>query len=367
LRELAARLRAAPAVAVDTESNSFYAYYAKVCLVQFSTPAGDYIVDALAVGDLAPLGELFADARVEKIFHGADYDILSLKRAYGFRFAHLFDTMLAARILGWKEVGLAVILAQRFGVTHSKRLQRADWSRRPLSAEHLAYARRDTRYLLQLRDVLHAELVARGRWEEATEEFERLTHLEGNAQRFKPDGFWALRGASALDGHALAVLREVYLFREKEAQKQDRAPFRVLSDTLLLRLAQQRPENLQRLARLQGITPFILNHYGRGLVAAIARGRAASPLTRPPRRDNEERWDEATRARYQALRTWRRERAQKRGVEPDLIVSNDVLRQLAHHTPTTLEALDSVKGLGPWKRREYGVEIIEVIQGVGRG
>jgi ribonuclease D len=160
-------------VAVDTESDSLYSYFEKLCLVQFSTPDTDYIVDPLALS-LDPLASIFADARIEKVFHAAEYDILCLKREYHFTFANIFDTMIAARILGWKHVGLGNILQERFGVTLNKKMQRADWGRRPLTAEQLAYAHADTHYLLALRSLQKAELLQRGHWEEACEEFERL-------------------------------------------------------------------------------------------------------------------------------------------------------------------------------------------------
>jgi len=169
LHALCELLGAQTSVAVDTESDSLYSYFEKLCLVQFSTREADYIVDPLALS-LAPLASFFADARIEKVFHAAEYDILCLKREYHFTFANIFDTMVAARILGWKQVGLGAILHERFGVTLNKKMQRADWGRRPLTTEQLAYAREDTHYLLALRDLQKAELEQRGHWEEAREE-----------------------------------------------------------------------------------------------------------------------------------------------------------------------------------------------------
>ena len=133
LAALVARLRQAPAIAVDIEADSFHSYFEKTCLIQFSLPGLDAIVDPLALPDLSPLGPVLAAPASEKVFHAAEYDIICLKRDYGFQCAPIFDTMVAAKVLGWPRVGLASLLAEHFGVQVDKRLQRADWSRRPLS------------------------------------------------------------------------------------------------------------------------------------------------------------------------------------------------------------------------------------------
>src|SRR3989338_7284646 len=171
LRTLVAELQTEPVVAVDTESNSLHAYRERVCLLQFSSCTRDYIVDPLQLRDLSPLGGLFADPRQQKVFHAAEYDLLCLKRDYQFEINEVFDTMLAARILAWPQVGLAPILETRFGVQVDKKHQRADWGRRPLTAAQLDYARIDTHFLIPLRDMLLTELTALGRLEEAREDF----------------------------------------------------------------------------------------------------------------------------------------------------------------------------------------------------
>src|SRR3954467_3450148 len=160
LTRLAEILAPCPAIAVDTESNSMHAYRERVCLIQFSTPDADYILDPLPLTDLGVLAPLFANSAQQKIFHAAEYDIVCLRRDYGFEFTNLFDTMSAARTLGWPQVGLAAILETRFGVKMDKKFQRADWKRRPLTREQLDYARLDTHYLLALRDLQREALDA---------------------------------------------------------------------------------------------------------------------------------------------------------------------------------------------------------------
>ena len=195
VRQLARTLLAEPIVAVDTESNSLHAFQEQVCLVQFSTPQADYLVDPLAVPDLSPLAEVFASPQVEKVFHGADYDVLTLRRDFGFTFAHLFDTMIAARILGYPRVGLGALLESFFGVRLNKRFQRADWGQRPLPLALLDYARLDTRYLIPLRHRLRAELEEAGLWPLAQEDFARLAAL---TPRENGRASWEVKGAHLL-------------------------------------------------------------------------------------------------------------------------------------------------------------------------
>src|SRR5918911_1345281 len=149
---LARALAAEPAVALDTESNSFHVYRERVCLIQISTRSADYVVDPLAI-DPRPLGVVLASAGAV-VLHGADYDVRCLKREYGFTLPRLFDTMAAARRLGREALGLSALVEQHFGVKLSKDFQRSDWGRRPLTAEQLSYAALDTHFLLPLYDLL---------------------------------------------------------------------------------------------------------------------------------------------------------------------------------------------------------------------
>src|ERR1700675_858798 len=179
LARLVRALASHPVVAVDTESNSLHAYRESVCLIQFSTSAADYIVDPIRLPGLNPLAPFFANPDQQKVFHAAEYDLICLRRDYHFEFANIFDTMSAARTLGWPQVGLAAILDTHFGVKMNKKYQCADWKRRPLTPEQLDYARLDTHYLVALRDRQLQALTESGHWPEAHEEFARLAQLRG--------------------------------------------------------------------------------------------------------------------------------------------------------------------------------------------
>lgn len=361
LNEMLARLSDSPVVAIDTESDSLYAYFEKVCLIQISIPGVDYLVDPLAV-DVTALGELFADERHEKVFHAAQYDISCLKRDYGFSFKNLFDTMVAARILGWKRYGLGPILEDQYNVRLDKRMQRYNWGARPLSKEALDYARLDTHYLLAIRKMQLAELQAKNRLDEAQQTFQRLTRIEPASKTFNPDDFWRIRGARDLLPVEQAVLRHLYIFRDQYARKLNRPPFKVINNAALIRLAQTRPTDLRSLARIKGLSYRMRQHAGKRLLEAIAEGLKA-PLPSYRRNQQGKRPDDETLARYQALRVWRKGIAEARNVEPDVILSNDTLMALARRAPSSAEALAKVDALDEWQRKTYGDEILRVLNG----
>ena len=186
------RLQREPRIAVDLEANSMYAYREQICLIQISIPDQDYIVDPLGDFDLAPFGALIEDAAVEKVFHAAEYDLMLMKREFGWQLRNLFDTQWAARILGVERVGLANVLDDVFDVSLDKRFQRANWCRRPLSEGQLAYAQADTHYLLRLREHFAAALQEAGRWTEAQEIFEEQQRVQLPDLSFDPDSFWTV-------------------------------------------------------------------------------------------------------------------------------------------------------------------------------
>ena len=347
-----------PQLALDTESDSLYRYFYKVGLIQISTPATDYLVDPLQVPDLAPLGEIMADTAVEKVFHAAENDILMLKRDFGFGFANIFDTMLAARILGWKQVSLAALLAEHFNVTLDKRAQLTDWGHRPLDSAQLSYARLDSHYLLSLRDLLGGELRQRRRWREAQEAFAALPQVTYIEKPFDPDGFWRIKGARGLHGRELAVLRRLYLWRDEQARKLDRPPFKVLGDERLVLMSQDQPTRMADLPLNARQTEL----FGRAILSALGAGRA-DPEPQPPARPSNGtgRPTPEALARFDQLRAWRVRRAAERAVDADLILTNDALMTIARTAPDTLEALEALGVMGAWKIEEYGPDLLRAL------
>jgi ribonuclease D len=361
LEEVCVEFAKCDRLAFDTESNGFYAHKEKVCLIQISTPTEDFIVDPIAFKDISALGPLFADPRIEKLFHAGEYDVLCLKRDYGFTFANLYDTMIAARILGTKELGLAAAIERHFGIVISKKLQRADWGKRPLTHEMIRYAQGDTHFLMRLADIQKKLLEEKGRMEDAKEAFADLAALEPNLKTFDTEGYWKLVGREDIGGQQMAVLKEIWLYREQQAQSRDRAPFRVMPEDLMVRMAQAMPETRDALAAVRGMSPYILERFASGLLAAVERGKAAPPITRPPSAAPErKRLSDLEWRTFEALRAWRKSRSEKDAVEPVVIMTTENLRTLAIHACRD-HGGDPLGPLSELKRSRYGDDILKVV------
>lgn len=364
LEEVCAELARCPRLAFDTESNGFYAYKERVCLVQISSPTSDYIVDPIAIRELDALGPLFADPGIEKLFHAGEYDVLCLKRDYGFAFANLYDTMIAARILGIKELGLAAAIERHFGLVISKKLQRADWGKRPLTHEMIKYAQGDTHFLMRVADEQKKQLIESGRWDDAVEAFRELEKLEPTVRDFDPEGYWKLVGRREISGPAIASLKEIWLYRDQQAESRDRAPFRVMPEDLMARIAEALPATREELAAVKGMGPYILERFGAGLLACVQRGKAAPPPARPAQREKRRMSDEEFRI-FEALRAWRKERGERDKVEPVVILSSETLRQIA--TFACRHDGDPLGPLSELKKTRYGTDIRLVVQKVRGG
>ena len=329
-------LRQYPSLAIDLEANSMFAYREQVCLIQVSTPEQDFILDPLAEFDLHELGEIIADTAVEKIFHAAEYDLILMQRQYGWELNNLFDTMWAARILGYQRFGLASLLEEFYDVKLNKRYQKSDWCRRPLTQEQLEYACYDTHFLFQLRDRLARELEEAGRWEEAQEIFAAQTQITLPDNGFDPDDFWSINGVQHLSRQQQAVLKALAIYRDQEARRRDLPLFKVFSNRTMLDLARQTPRQMRELDEIHGMSQGQTRRYGQALLGVIAEGLAAPPPARP---GGAKRQPDAVMARYDRLHTWRKERARDRGVESDVIVSRDALWEIARSNPQTVAEL----------------------------
>ncbi|MCB0174779.1 MAG: ribonuclease D [Anaerolineae bacterium] len=347
-------------VAVDTESDSLYSYFEKVCLIQFSTQHNDYLVDPLAV-DISDLAPFFADESIQKIFHAAEYDFLSLKRDYGFEFSNLFDTMLAARILGWSHYGLGSLLNKHFNLKLDKRFQRYNWGRRPLSKKALNYACLDTHYLIPLREIQIKALNEQNRLQEAVEAFERMTQVEPTIKTFDPDDFWRVKNSRELHPQEQAVLRELFILRDKIARKLDRPAFKVMNDASLVELARIQPLSLNALKQTKGLGSKLIQHNGLEILEAINQGQAAPPPKYPA--NHHHRPDDRILNRYELLRRWRNDLAASRGVEPDVIMNNHALMSIAQKNPRTMGTLTKIGVLGDWQRETYGQRLLQVLNG----
>jgi ribonuclease D len=353
IRELAGQ----PRIAVDTESNSLHAYRERVCLIQFSTPGQDYVLDPLALDDLSPLAPIFKSPQIQKIFHAPEYDIICLGRDYGFTFSNIFDTMQAGRILGRKQAGLDRLIEDKFGIKVNKHFQKADWGVRPLSRELLLYARLDTHYLIPLSDLLKTDLEEKGLWQLAQEDFRLACSPNGQKAKVEAPVWTRFNARHDLTPRDLTVLNEVLVCRDQIAAKLDRPPFKVLDDDSLVAIAKARPSTLEELADA-GFTSKQMQYWGTLFLEAVHRG-VDDPLVK---RVAVQRPDEEFLKRLDKLKSWRKKAAAEMDVESDIVLPRSLVLALAERGPQDLR---SVMECSPWRLERFGLQILEVLQGNG--
>jgi ribonuclease D len=358
LKRMVDDLSARERIAVDTESNSLHAYRERVCLIQFSTSAKDYILDPLAFDNLEWLAPLFASPQIEKIFHAAEYDLICLKRDFGFTFRNIFDTMQAARILGYPFVGLDAILNEKFHVKVDKRHQKADWAARPLTPAQLDYARMDTHYLISLRDLLEQELREKERWGFALDDFSLACHVNEPKEKSNGDSWKRFASRKDITPRELTILRELCLCRDAIAEHMNRPPFKVIPDKVLLDIAQNLPEKDVDLAAL-GLSQKQIHLWGGQILAASRRG-AANPLVRA---EQAKRPKEAVIRRLDKLKAWRKKVAEEMKVESDIVLPKGLLNTLAEHPPKDMAELQSVMRESPFRFEKYGEQIYKLVGG----
>ncbi|MDF1839614.1 MAG: ribonuclease D, partial [Planctomycetota bacterium] len=302
-------LRDEPVIAVDTEADGFHSYREQVCLVQVTGGGEDFIVDPFADVDLAGLGDVLADPKRIKLFHESEFDILILKRDYGFDFANLFDTRVAAAVLGSKAPGLASVLKEHFEVELDKSMQRSDWSKRPLTDQQVAYARLDTHYLVDLYHEQHAALKKEDLMMVLDTECRRLEKITPPPHVFRPGDFVKVKGGKDLRPMARTILRELFILRDELAKEKNVPPFRILGNHVLLALAEQRPRSVQALSKVKGCSSLVRGRYGDDIIDAIEDALDKEPIEkwpRAPRKANAEDFTEEEQELNDRLKTVRK-------------------------------------------------------------
>ena len=349
-------------VAVDTEGASFHRFVDRIYLLQMSTRDLTAVLDPLAIGKPAALGRILESDSIEKVFHDADYDLRLLHQDYGWNTRRLFDTRVAAQLLGIRAFGLAALLERAFGLKLDKKHQRADWSMRPLPKDMLDYASQDTMYLLELRDRLAGELESAGRGSWAEEEFERLEGTRWEQPEGEDTGYMRIKGARDLDRRELAIFRELVRFRDGIARELDRATFRVAGNEALFAVAKERPQTMEALAAIKGVPRGIAERRGAEMLAAVKRGMdlpedQLPKFPRAPRWDRDPDFDN----RVNALRTVREEVAQRLGLDPGFLCAREKLETIARKRPKTLEELAEVPDLRRWQIEVLGPAFLKAL------
>jgi ribonuclease D len=358
LKHMIADLAGQSRIAVDTESNSLHAYREQVCLIQFSTRTTDYVVDPLVFDDLTSLGPLFSNPDIEKVFHAAEYDLICLRRDFGFEFSNLFDTMHAARVLGYQFVGLDNLLADKFQFEIDKRHQKADWAMRPLTPAQLDYARLDTHFLFDLRDLLEKELQEKERLQVAREDFVRACEVDLPKGKVNGTAWKRFSTRKDISPRELTILSELCISRDQIAERMNRPVFKVISDVLLIDIARNLPEKDVDLSGL-GLSPKQIHLWGDEILEAVKRGTVA-PLVE---REQAKRPNDAMLKRLQKLKNWRKRVAEGLEVESDIVLPKLYLNRLAENPPRSLQELETVMRESPTRFNTYGEQIYRLLGG----
>jgi len=359
--ELAGHLAAESTIAVDLEADSMHNYQEKVCLIQVSTLERTVLIDPLTATDLSSLKPVLADPAIRKIFHAADYDLRSLSRDFDLEVNGLFDTMICAQLLGEDRIGLADLLRKYFSVELDKKYQRADWSQRPLPTEMVHYAAEDTRHLHRLVEILEERLVEKGRMSWCTEEFALMEQV-----RFADnDGPICLRfkGAGLLSQRELGVLEKLLQWREQEGAKHNKPVYKIIGNKTIIELVHRTPREMGHLRGIEGLSPRLMERYGRALLNAIREGvkipeEELPKFPRQPRRAK----DPSLEERVKTLKKWRQAEAAKYDLEPGVLINNAALEVLALAKPQSLAELKEVAGLKNWQKEELGESLLEALR-----
>ena len=348
-------------LALDTEGASFHRFVDRVYLLQLSTEHHEAVIDPLPIGVPERLGALLEDRSVQVILHDADYDLRLLHQDYGWRVTNLFDTRVAAQLLGLRAFGLAALLEQYFGVKLDKKHQRADWSMRPLPADMLDYAAQDTRHLLGLRDRLRHELEQKGRWHWAEEEFRRAEGTRWEDE--EPDmSLLRLKGARDLTRRELARLRELVKWRDVIAAELDRATFRVAGNEVLLDLARSAPTNREGLFAVKGFPRGMSDVRAQEALQGIARGNAV-PDADLPRFPKATRWDRDPEFddRVAKLKTVRDEMATALELDPGVLCSRDRMEAVARRNPRHVDDFAEIPELRRWQAEVLAEQFVRAL------
>jgi len=359
LDDLVDELTTCRALGIDTEADSLHHYTEKVCLMQLTAFGGaSWLVDPLALRDLSPLAPILADPSILKVVHGGDNDVMSMRRDFGFTFRTMFDTSIAARLLGDTELGLQALVRNQLGVELSKGSQKDDWSKRPLTPKQEAYALADVEHLMALAGNLTDRLAIAGRTDWAREEFEALASLPAAEKRRGPDEFRRIKGSAKLSRRQQAVLRELYLWREACAAAADRPPFKIVGPEILLALAEQAAPTIDDVARVLSAYPRQARQ-SEIVFAAITRGLELpenelprrEPVVQPP-------LPASARRRIEALRAWRSDQATRSRLDPSIVMSQRLFDRPVLVGPQTHAELAGVEGVRRWRVAEWGPALL---------
>jgi ribonuclease D len=364
LEEITLHLEKEKTIAVDIEADSMYHFKEKICLIQMASKKLCVVIDPLKVKDLSPLKPFFSRHDIQKIFHGADYDVRSLYRDFNIEINNLFDTELACRFLGMEETGLGAVLQKHFNLHLDKKYQKKDWSRRPLPTNMVEYAARDVIYLVMLAEILGKELKKRGRLFWVHEECEHLCRVRPAPPDRSPL-FRKVKGAGKLEPRGLAILEGLLQFRKGIAIEKDKPLFKVIRNESLIKIAKARPITKEGLIALNTLSKTQIDMYGNALVSIVKKAleRPQHDLPVYPRKKVAV-LKPAIHKKLKTLRSWRDAWATELEIDPAVLFNKALLAAIAIRNPVHINDLEALKEMKNWQKKEFGQEIIAILKKV---
>lgn len=345
---------------MDTEGDSLFSYKERVSLIQISGNDKHYIFDPLLLDSLEALAPLFANPAILKIFHGSDYDVVSLKRDFQFQITPIFDTALAARAIGMKRFSLQSLIETYFQVTLAKKYQKANWKLRPLSKEQLDYASLDTVYLVALYDILKDAVEKKGRSDQIEEECLLMEEITWGGKDFEPNDYIRTKGARALSEPEQKVLRDLIAARDQLACARDYPPFKIISSQHLILMAQKTPQDNVALMELFPKRNMAITRHAERWLTAIQKGlESKEPL--PGRiKSNNGPLTNSQEKLLKVLKIWRNKQAEDEALEPAMVLTGNVLREVARLKPKDIEGLAEISLIRKWQIKRYGKPLLKI-------
>ncbi|MCC6575531.1 MAG: HRDC domain-containing protein [Planctomycetes bacterium] len=365
-KQVLAELANAPRFSLDIESDSFYHYEERVCIVTLSTEDRNVIIDTLALGEASrELQQLVGRRDRPCLMHSASNDVLALKRSFKLEFGLIQDTAMAGSLLGFAQTGLATLVETFIGLRLPKDLQRYDWGQRPLQPVHQEYLINDTRHLFKVHDLIEEQLRKADIVDEYRIECEALALSLPRERSFDPERFRRIKGHEQLDASRRGALKSLYAWRDRTARGLNRAPFRVVSDHALMGLAAEPPKDEQELASRSGIGNW-LSSYVAEMLAALKKGLSEPSPPRAPRVHHEpdpdnKPLDMRQRDILGKLKAWREQEAKARGLGLQAIMPTPAFHDLVHTPPRNTEELGKLARVGPSRAKRYGEPLLALL------
>lgn len=355
----------APEIALDTESNSLYVYQERVCLIQISTGKKIYLFDTVKLKEMSPLNAVTSNPRIIKYIHGADYDVGGLKRDYQLEFTNIFDTMVAAQFINSPRIGMADLVEEMCQVHLDKKFTKSDWGLRPLSVQQMIYLCQDVQYLIDLGHYLRKKLVAADLVEEAEMEFRHLEARPSMEPARNTHNVWNIKGVRSLTSQALSVMYELFLWRDKRAERINIPPFKILNNKTMIFIAEALPQDKDALLKIKGITRTVYNRCGHDLLRCVKKG-LSSRADRIPQQEKKKgrrgvHWEDQY--LVDELKKWRQAAAAERGIHHLAVLPGYTLEEIARLKPSDPKQLLEIECFGKKRHRLYADGIIAVLRG----